>query len=76
MTNAQMAICEDIYSRSQYLSEDNALKVLEFIDALEEHEPNEETIAAMEDAIEGRNLSKPYDDIDEMMKDILGHAVS
>ena len=35
------------------------------------HEPNEETKAAIEEAMSGRNKNKIYDSVDEMMNDIL-----
>ena len=37
--------------------------------------PNATTIAAMEDTIAGKNLSKPFDSIDDMMKDLLEEKV-
>lgn len=33
--------------------------------------PNAETLAAMDDVINRRNLSKPYSNVDEMFADIL-----
>ena len=35
------------------------------------HEPNDETKAAIEEAMSGRNKNKIYDSVDEMMNDIL-----
>ena len=35
------------------------------------HEPNEETKAAIEEAMSGRNRNKVYTDVDEMINDIL-----
>jgi hypothetical protein len=45
--------------------------VKECIDDLEAHEPNEETIKVLEDSETGRNLSKVYDDVEEMLSDLL-----
>lgn len=35
------------------------------------HEPNEMTKAALEEAMSGNNQNKVYDDVDEMLNDIL-----
>ena len=35
------------------------------------HEPNEVTKAALEEAMSGNNQNKVYDDVDEMLNDIL-----
>ncbi len=56
------------------LSNDEAQQVIEFIDSMTGHEPNEETIQVIRDIEAGRNLSRPYSDINEMMKDILADA--
>lgn len=60
--------------RIDSLSESKALQVIEFIDSLEEYEPNEETIETIRDIEAGKNLSKPYNNIKEMMKDLLDDA--
>ena len=63
---------EALYERVRRLSDRNVGLVLEYIDDLEEHEPNAETVAAMKDVVERKNLSKAYDDVKEMMKDLIG----
>ena len=37
---------------------------------LKRHEPNAETIAAMEDVKNGRNLHGPFDSIDKLPEDL------
>ena len=63
---------EALYERVRRLSDRNVGLVLEYIDDLEEHEPNAETVAAMKDVVERKNLSEAYDDVKEMMKDLIG----
>ena len=66
---------KSLYRRIHALSEESLQSLVLYLDELESgeaHEPNEETVAAMQDVIEGRNLSKTYDNVDEMMKDLLG----
>lgn len=62
---------EALYERVRRLSDRNVGLVLEYIDDLEEHEPNAETVAAMKDVVERKNLSEAYDDVKEMMKDLI-----
>ena len=71
MTTTQIAARKNLYRRIRSLSEDDAKQVLRYIDDLDRHEPNEETMIAMRDVIEGRNLSKAYNNVEEMMKDLL-----
>ena len=69
--NARKNLCRRIHA----LSEENLQSLVHYLNELESgeaHEPNEETVAAMRDVIAGRNLSKTYDNVDEMMKDLLG----
>ena len=49
---------EALYERVRRLSDRNVGLVLEYIDDLEEHEPNAETVAAMKDVVERKNLSE------------------
>lgn len=63
---------EALYERVRRLSDRNVGLVLEYIDDLEEHEPNAETVAAMKDVVKRKNLSEAYDDVKEMMKDLIG----
>lgn len=71
MTATQIATRKNLYRRIRNLSESDARLVNEYIDDLEGHEPNEETIAAIREVEEGRNLSRTYSDVHEMMKDLL-----
>ena len=71
--SAQIAeIREVLYERVRRLADGNVGMVLEYIDDLENDEPNSETVAAMQDVLEGKNLSKAYDNADDMMKDLIG----
>ena len=71
--SAQIAeIREVLYERVRRLADGNVGLVLEYIDDLENDEPNSETVAAMQDVLEGKNLSKAYDNVDDMMKDLIG----
>ena len=66
---------KSLYRRIHALSEESLQSLVHYLNELESgeaHEPNEETVAAMRDVIAGRNLSKTYDNVDEMMKDLLG----
>ena len=66
---------KSLYRRIHALSEENLQSLVHYLNELESgeaQEPNEETVAAMRDVIAGRNLSKTYDNVDEMMKDLLG----
>jgi hypothetical protein len=65
---------EELFSRIDRLSPPELAHVAELVNSLEEHEPNEETIRAMEDVKAGRNLSKIYNDVDEMINDLLKEA--
>lgn len=71
--SAQIAeIREVLYERVRRLADGNVGLVHEYIDDLENDEPNSETVAAMQDVLEGKNLSKAYDNVDDMMKDLIG----
>ena len=71
--SAQIAeIREVLYERVRRLADGNVGLVLEYIDDLENDEPNSETVVAMKDVLEGKNLSKAYDNADDMMKDLIG----
>lgn len=72
MKNAQIALRKDIYRRFRNLSDNEATQVLEFIDNLRGNEPNEETIAAMEEAarIATDPNTKRYVDFSELLAEI------
>ncbi|MDR1874668.1 MAG: hypothetical protein LBQ90_06625 [Synergistaceae bacterium] len=74
MTVAQLTVKEDLCRRILDLPVDSAMRVLEFVNGLEEHEPNEETIEVLEDSEAGLNLSRVYDDVEEMLSDLLDSA--
>jgi len=59
---------EYIRHRLDTMSAPDALKVLEFIDTLAGHEPNEETIAAFRESQNPENLPS-YRSIQEMFED-------
>ncbi len=67
MTATQIAARKSLYKRLRNLSDYDARQVLDFIDTLEEHEPNEETIKAIEDSYKPENLIE-CDDIDDMFE--------
>lgn len=50
MTVAQVAERKSLYRRLRNLSDEDARRVLQYIDDLEGHEPNAETIAALREA--------------------------
>jgi hypothetical protein len=69
MSPAQIAARKALYRKIRGLSASRAEQVLEFIDDLEGHEPNEETIRVLKDSEDGRNLLGPYDTLEDMFKD-------
>ncbi len=50
MNDAQIAERKNFYRRIRHLSDREFAQVVRFVDTLEEHEPSEETIAALEEA--------------------------
>ena len=74
MTMAVSETKNALFKRIEHMSGEDVIKVLAFVDSMEEREPSEETLEAVRDTLEGKNLSKPYEDIDEMMKDLLQDA--
>lgn len=71
MADAQISIKKDIYRRVHRLSDNKATQVLAFIDSLEEHEPNEETIRIIEDVEAGRNLIGPFLNMEDFKASLL-----
>ena len=57
-TTLAISAKKELYRRFRKLSERNAMRVLGYIDALEEERPNEETVAALE---EGERMLKDPD---------------
>ncbi|MDR1875308.1 MAG: hypothetical protein LBQ90_09910 [Synergistaceae bacterium] len=74
MTVAQLTVKEDLCRRILDLPVDSAARVLEFVNGLEEHEPNKETIRVLEDSEAGRNLLGPYNTLEDMFKDFGIHV--
>jgi hypothetical protein len=69
MSLTQIATGKALYRRFRNLSDSHARQVLEFIDDLEGHEPNEETVRAIEESMNPENLLGPYDSIEAMFED-------
>lgn len=67
MTTTQIATTKNLYRRIRNLSADNVKQVIRYIDDLEGHEPNEETIAAMREAENLDNLTT-CTDLQDMLK--------
>ncbi len=74
MSRATLAISgrKELYLRFRKLSELDAMRVLGYIDAIEEKRPNEEMLATLQEAdrIAHDPLTKGYKSVDEMMKSI------
>ena len=71
MTNVQIAERKNFYRRVRNLSDNEFSQVIKFVDDLVEHEPNEETIQAMRDVEEGRNLIGPFNNAEELFAALL-----
>lgn len=73
MTVAQVAERKALYRRFRNLSDQDAARVLQLIDELEDPEPNEETLAALKESerIAHDPLVKGYSSAAAMMADIL-----
>ena len=56
MTGSQVSERKALYRRFRALSDRDAARVLGYIDALEEREPNEESLAALKEAENLNNL--------------------
>lgn len=61
MTVAQVAERKSLYRRLRNLSDEDARRVLQYIDDLEGHEPNAETIRAIEESMDPANLTECLD---------------
>ncbi|MDL2264606.1 hypothetical protein LJC31_08140 [Synergistaceae bacterium OttesenSCG-928-I11] len=72
-TSTQIAFRKDVYRRFRRLPDDKILKILDFIEDLEEHEPNEETIQAMQDIKNRRDLVS-FNSVDEMFAALRSEA--
>ena len=74
MSRATLTIStrKELYRRSRKLSERDAMRVLGYIDAIEEERLNKKTLAALQDADRIARIppTKTYKSVDEMMKSI------
>lgn len=68
MTSTQIAIRKNLYRRFRALSDQDAEQVINYIDNLERHEPNEETIAAFRESQNLDNLPS-YKTLEDMFED-------
>ena len=68
MTSAQIALRKNLYRRFRALSDKDAEQVINYIDSLEMHEPNEETIAAFRESQNLDNLPS-YKTLEDMFED-------
>ena len=62
---------ERIMSKVESLSEADALTVLSFIDDIQGHVPNAETVAVLKDIEAGRGLIGPFDNMKDFMESLL-----
>ena len=71
-TMTRYAVRKNLYRRIRSLSDIEAEQVLQYIDDLERHEPNEETIAAMEEAnrLARDPEAKKYADVKELFAEL------
>jgi hypothetical protein len=60
---------KELFNRISRLSESDLAQVIDFVDSLEGHEPNEETIKAIEKSYDPANLLGPYHSLEEMFRD-------
>jgi hypothetical protein len=74
MTVARLTVKENLCRRILDLPVETAEQLLRYLDGLEAHEPNEETVKVLEDSEAGRNLSKVYDNVEEMLSDLVRSA--
>ena len=68
MTATQIAARKNLYRRFRTLSDEDAAQVIRYIDSLENHEPNEETIAAFRESENLDNLPS-YKTLEDMFED-------
>lgn len=61
MTVVQLTERKNLYRRFRSLSEEDARQVLQYIDDLEGHVPNAETIRAIEESLDPENLTECRD---------------
>ena len=71
MTVAQISMRESLCRRILDLSDEEIGMVERYVSDIKSHEPNEETAAVLADSEAGRNMSRIYDDVEEMLSDLL-----
>jgi hypothetical protein len=71
MTASQIASRENLCRRIHDLSDNDIAQVIEFVDSLEGHEPNEETIKAIEESLDPANLIGPFESVEDLIESLL-----
>ena len=71
MTTTQIAARKSLYERILELPDEEINLLERYIEDLAGHEPNEETAVVLVDSEAGRNMSRIYDDVEEMLSDLL-----
>lgn len=71
-TTNENDVTATLCSRIHHLPARDVLKVMEFVNSLEDREPNKETIAALEEAdrISRDPSAKTYSNLDEMFEEL------
>jgi hypothetical protein len=65
-----MSTRELAYSMIDSLTEEQLNALVVFLSSMRRDEPNEETLAAIKDVEEGKNLNGPFDTLDELWEDL------
>lgn len=78
MTNAQIAERKNFYRRIRNLSDYEFSQVIQLVDSFEEREPNEETIAAFEEAdrIAKDPNAKTYSSAKELFDELRAECIN
>jgi hypothetical protein len=71
VTSTQTISKESLSRRILDLSDSDAVRVSAFLDSLERHEPNEETIKAIEESLDPANLIGPFKSVEGLMESLL-----
>jgi hypothetical protein len=74
MADVQLTAKEDLCRRILNLPVETIEWLSQCLDDFEAHEPNDETIEVLEDSEAGRNLSRVYDNVEEMLSDLIPHT--
>ena len=73
MTVAQTAERETLYHRILELPDEDFGLVKQYVDDLEAHEPNEETIAAIKESHDPANRIGPFHSVEDLMASLLAN---